>query len=320
MVEDAKPVLFIVTPGTPHANNGNWRTAWRWSQMLRDRYRIIVQTQWRGERADALVALHARRSAESVAEFRARGAGPIVVVLTGTDLYRDLGKIEETARSLDTADRIVVLQEDAPRLLERHWRAKCDVIFQSARSIRRRRNRDGVLRCAVLGHLREEKDPLTVIRAFDHLPANLPIRVRHIGAALDEDLARAARAFARTEPRYRYVGALPHGLARAALASSDLLIHPSIMEGGANVIVEAVTAGTAVVASRMSGNVGMLGREYRGYFKVGDAKGLARLLERCQREPAFLRALERACATRKPLFRPEAEARAIRATLRKVLM
>ena len=117
---------------------------------------------------------------------------------------------------------------------------------------------------------------------------------------------------ARKDPRYRYNGALPHGLARAALASSDLLIHPSLMEGGANAIVEAITAGTPVVASRISGNIGMLGRDYPAYFDVHDAPGLAALLHRCVAETAFLRRLDGACKRRKALFRPTTEAQAVR--------
>src|SRR5436190_22712666 len=84
-----KPLVLIVTPGTRDANNGNWRTAARWSRMLRDRYRIIVQTAWSGERADAVVALHAKRSAASIAAFHATGR-PVAVALSGTDLYRAL--------------------------------------------------------------------------------------------------------------------------------------------------------------------------------------------------------------------------------------
>src|SRR5689334_24758597 len=86
----AKPVVCIVTPGTKTANNGNWRTAARWAQMLRDRYKVIVQTEWRGERADVMVALHARRSADSIRAYRTSHKGRLAVVLTGTDLYRDL--------------------------------------------------------------------------------------------------------------------------------------------------------------------------------------------------------------------------------------
>jgi putative glycosyltransferase (TIGR04348 family) len=308
----ARPVVYLVTPGTRDANNGNWRTAARWARMLRDRYRVIVQTAWDRTRADAMIALHARRSAESIAAYRAESRGPLAVVLTGTDLYRDLPKGGETARSLDFADRLVVLQDDALRHLKPEWARKCDVVFQSAPALRHRAGANGTLDCVAVGHLRDEKDPLTLLAAVAKVPKTVALRVAHIGAPLDERLGKAARDLARRDPRYRYLGALPHGLTRIALARSDVLIHPSIMEGGANVIVEAITAGTPVIASRMSGNIGMLGANHPGYFEPGDAEGLAALLRRAAEEPAYLRALAKACNSRKALFHPSAEARAVR--------
>ena len=313
-----RPVICLVTPGTRDANNGNWRTAVRWAALLRDRYRIIVQTAWTAEPCDAMIALHARRSAESIARFRSLGR-PLAVVLSGTDLYRDLPGSREAARSLDLAHRIVVLQQHALGLLAPAWARKCEVIYQSAPRLRHRGHRSDSLACVVVGHLREEKDPATLFRAVEALPASLPIRIRHIGAPLDASLGRAARALGRRDARYRYLGALPHGLARSAVAASDLLIHPSIMEGGANVIVEAITADTPVVASRISGNVGMLGSSYRGYFEARDAMGLAQLLSRAHENPGFLRSLRTACSKRRPLFDPSVEARAIRALVARLL-
>jgi len=307
-----RPVVCIVTPGTRDANNGNWRTAARWAQMLGERYRVIVQTEWAGEPADLLIALHARRSAASVAAFRAGSHAPVALVLTGTDLYRDLPDSIEAAKSVETADRLVVLQEEALRHLAAPDRRRCDVIYQSARSIQHRLHKGTHLVCAVVGHLRPEKDPATLFDAIRRLPRELPVQVRHLGAPLNRDLALAARSLAASEPRYRYLGALPHGLTRAAIARADVLVHPSIMEGGANVIVEAVTAGTSVVASRVSGNLGMLGRDYPGLFPAGDAAALAKLLERCWADRAYLRALGNACKRRKSLFQPAAEARAVR--------
>src|SRR5262249_20944030 len=161
-----------------------------------DRYRIIVQTQWEGGRSDALIALHAKRSAASVEAFHERNPGRIAVVLSGTDLYRDLPESPEAARSLDLARHIVVLQEHALHELKRAWRAKSEVIFQSARTLRRRTKSRERLDCVVVGHLRSEKDPGTIFRAVERLPHALPIRIRHIGAALDNQLGATARALA----------------------------------------------------------------------------------------------------------------------------
>jgi putative glycosyltransferase (TIGR04348 family) len=280
--------------------------------MLRDRYRVIVQSEWKGEACDALIALHARRSAGSIAAWRGeRPQGGLAVVLTGTDLYRDLPGSLEAARSLELADRIVVLQEHALRQLKAPWRRKAQVIFQSAPVIETAAKPRGTLRCVAVGHLRGEKSPQTIWDAVRRLPPDLPVQIRHIGAALDEALGRQARECERLDRRYRYAGALSHRSARAAIRNAHLLLHPSLMEGGANVIVEAVMAGTAVLGSKMSGNIGMLGADYPGYFGVGDAAGLARLLEKAATQPAFLRSLEAACRRRRKLFRPEAEQRAV---------
>ena len=316
----ARSLVCIVTPGSRTANNGNWRTAARWASMLRGHCRVIVQSEWRGEPADALIALHARRSAASVAAFRAaHPAAGLAVVLTGTDLYKDLPDSAEAARSLDLATRLVVLHEDAPALLPSAWRRKCEVIFQSAPPLAPARKPRDRLDLVAVGHLREEKDPLTIFRAMELLPRDLPVTLRHIGAGLDPALERAARELAARDPRYRYAGALPHGLARAAIKRAHLLVHPSRIEGGANVVVEAVTAGTAVIASRISGNVGMLGARYGGYFPAGDASKLAaRLVQACG-SAAYRALLARQCRERRALFAPHLERRAVRALASRLL-
>ena len=278
--------------------------------MLRDRYRIILQTEWNGQPVDAMIALHARRSAQSIERFHS-GGGTLAVVLTGTDLYKDLPGSREAAASLDMAGRIVVLQDDAPRLLEPRWRRKSTVIFQSAPTLATHAKRRGRLDCVVVGHLREEKDPDTVFRAVHLLPAGLPITIRHIGAALDPQLGARAEALQRSDPRYRYSGGLPRGLVRAAMKAAHLLIHSSVVEGGANVIVEAITAGTPIVASRISGNVGMLGHNYPGYFEPRDASGLATRLVQFLEDPDYSSLLRARCAVRRKLFTPRAEAKAL---------
>jgi putative glycosyltransferase (TIGR04348 family) len=281
--------------------------------MLRDRYKLIVQSEWRGERADAMLALHARRSAASIAAFARKHPGHLAVILTGTDIYGDLPGDPEANRSIELADRLAVLQDDALRFVPSPARGKTTVIFQSATPLAARAKPRGRLDCVAVGHLRAEKDPRTLFRAWSQLDPAQPIFLRHIGAPLDEALGREARQLARTDKRYRFAGALPHGLTRAAIARAHVLIHPSVAEGGANVIVEAVTAGTPVIASRISGNVGMLGAEYPGYFDVGDASGLAARLVQALEDRAYLRGLAAACRRRRALFSPARERRAVRA-------
>jgi len=159
-----KPSVCIVTPGTREANNGNWRTAARWARMLQPRFRVILQTRWEGTECDALVALHARKSADSIAAFRARRPGGLAVVLTGTDLYKDLPGSREATQSLDAADRIAVLQDHAKGLLDPRWRRKTEVIFQSAATVQPRARSQERLEGAALG-------------------AQHPLTLRHVDAA-----------------------------------------------------------------------------------------------------------------------------------------
>lgn len=311
------PTLVIVTPYAAAANNGNWRTAARWARLLAPRYRTIVQAGAAApvdRAADALVALHARRSRPAIAAWRAaHPERPLAVALTGTDLYRDVAAGDADAlASLADADRLIVLQEDARAFVPAPFRAKVDVVYQSARALKPRLDKPAKsFDCIFVAHLREEKDPRTVFDAWRRLPVESPTRLTIVGAALDPALGDEARALAAADPRVRWLGAKPHAWTRQAIKRAHVLICASRMEGGANVVVEAITAGTPVVASRMSGNLGMLGADYGGYFPVGDAAALAELLLRIERDAALSNGLAEQCARRAPLFTPEAERAAL---------
>jgi glycosyltransferase involved in cell wall biosynthesis len=83
------------------------------------------------------------------------------------------------------------------------------------------------------------------------------------------------------------------------------------MEGGAHVVIEAIRSGTPVLASRIDGNLGLLGSSYEGLFDPGDDAGLAALLARARDDPAMLARLAGGLAGRSPLFDPSAERAAL---------
>jgi putative glycosyltransferase (TIGR04348 family) len=310
-----RPSVLLVTPYAAQANNGNWRTVARWARFLRDRYRVIVQARPASQQlaeADCLVALHARRSHDAIRAWRSRHPDrPVLVVLTGTDLYRDLPGDADACDSLAIADRLIVLQEKGVHALPREHRRKARVVYQSAPTLRPVAKPSTRFQCLFVGHLREEKDPMTVLRAWERIPQGLPVHLTLVGEALDGAFAAAARALQAREPRVRWVGARPHGWTRQAIKRAHLLIVPSRMEGGANVIVEAVSSGTPILASRVPGNVGMLGPEYRGYFPLGDQSRLAQLVLRCRDDARFYRALAQGCRARRALFAPSRERAAL---------
>lgn len=312
--------MRIVSPALAAANNGNSHTAARWQAFLAPIADCGIALAWQGdEPADVLLALHARRSAASIAAFRERHpARPIGLVLTGTDVYRDIDEDLHARHSLECASAIVVLQEAALARLPAAARAKARVIVQSAaRLVLPTKAGCGEPAFVAVGHLRDEKDPLTVMAAARLVPP--PLRVEHIGAALDASLGAEAERTMRECDRYRWLGALPHAATRRRIAAARALVHTSRIEGGANVVIEAVRSRVPVLASRIDGNVGLLGERYEGYFATGDAPALARLMQRFAIDAGFAAALAAQCAEREPLFRPAAERRAVRALLHDLL-
>jgi len=317
----AKARITIVTPAGAGTRTGNRHTAQRWARLLRTLgHRVRVCVDWNGQAADLLLALHARRSHASIEAFahaypeRAR-----VVVLTGTDLYRDLPASPEARRSLARATRVVVLQDDAKRLLAPALRRKTRVVYQSSDARLGTAPPRDRFRVAVVGHLREEKDPFRAVQALTQLPSMPRIEVVQIGDAMTPAMAREARAWMRREPRYRWIGGRTHAVALGWIARSQLLVVSSVMEGGANVICEAARIGTPVVASRISGNLGMLGRDYPGFYPLGDAGALARRIARAAGEPRYRARLKAALRGRRARFAPRAERAALAAVIDEAL-
>jgi len=313
--------VALITPYLPAVRNGNAHSAVRWRAFLRQAgHRVVMATDWMDAPADAMVALHARRSHGAVARFaQAHPERPLILMLTGTDLYRDIKTDAQAQQSLALAHTLVVLQEAGVAELPPEHRAKTVVIYQSSPTPGPRPRPVRHFSVGVAAHLRDEKDPFRAALALPLLPADSRIRLWHIGGELQPGLEQQATELgaklAGRLPRWRWLGSRPHGQTLARIGGSHLLVVPSRMEGGANVICEAVVAGTPVLASRISGNVGMLGADYDGYFPLGDEAALARLLYRAEKEPSFYRQLAQQCARRAPLFAPQREAAAVAALL-----
>jgi putative glycosyltransferase (TIGR04348 family) len=305
--------ISIVMPEGTAARTGNQHTAQRWAGFLRKgRHRVSVAEKWDGAATDALIALHARKSAASVERFhRAHPDLPLIVALTGTDLYRDIETFPEARRSLDLATCLILLQPHGRTRLERRLRPKARVIFQSADTRLSHRPPRGTFRVIVVGNLREEKDPFRAVAALSRLPHDARIEVVQVGAALSPDMAAEAARWAKREPRYRWRKGMPHPEALRAIAQSHLLVVSSVMEGGANVICEAARIGVPVLASRISGNLGMLGPDYQGYFPLRDDARLGRLIARASTDRDFYRILKGAVVARRRLFAPGAERNAL---------
>lgn len=312
--------VALISPAGRGSRAGNRATATRWAGLLRAlgcRVRIAGSEddtgQWQiaGRPPDLVMALHAWRSHGAILACRRAFPGcPLVVVLTGTDVYRfQHSHPEAFEESLAAADVLVGLHDRLAEDLPPRFLSRLQVVHQSALPLPPEAPRLGRRHLDVLvaGHLREEKDPLRAALAVRDLPADSRLRVIQLGGALDEAWARAARDEMAGNPRYRWLGDQPRWRVRRWMARARLMVISSRMEGGANVVSEACVAGLPVLASDIPGNRGLLGDDYAGYFPVADTAALGDLLRRAETEPAFMEGLRRQVLARAPLFRPEAE-------------
>ena len=318
--------VAVASPVRPGATSGNDVTAARWVRRLTELGHEVEDVPFdiavddpatvvagRANEADVVVALHARRCAQIVvAALELRPERPVVVGLAGTDIYRDLPDDADALGAVTMANRLVVLQGAAVERLA-GWdpalAAKTHVVHQSVDPPlpSRAPNRRTAFAVVVLAHLREVKDPLLAARAARLLPESSTVRVDHAGMAHDEVWAARARREADENPRYHWHGELRRPDALGLLARADVLACTSRLEGGANVVTEAIALGVPVVGTRIDGNTGLLGDDYPALVPVDDAKALAELLVELESDAAVYADLEARVADRRHLTEPANE-------------
>lgn len=314
--------ISLITPAKKQSRAGNRTTAVRWARILEGLgHRVAVSDSWDGAPADVMVALHAWRSADAIECFHARFPGrPLIVALTGTDIYRfQKSHPAATLRSMERADALVCLHGLVAHAIPARFHGRLRVIHQSAAPLARPRvPAKRRFEVCVIGHLRDEKDPLRAAYAVRRLPASSRIRVVQVGKAVDATWARRATDEMARNPRYLWRGEVPGWRVRRLMGGAHVMVISSRMEGGANVVSEAIVAGLPVIGSDIAGNVGLLGDDYPGLYPLADTAALRRLLLRAESEPRFLDLLEARCRRRRPLFRPEAEIAAWRGLIEAV--
>jgi putative glycosyltransferase (TIGR04348 family) len=309
--------VHLITPAAPGSRAGNRATATRWANRLRElgcRVRIFGSADRPGKSGkspDLVLTLHAWRSHQAIRAWRSAFPDrPLILVLTGTDIYRfQFSHPDITLESLQAADALIGLHDCVHDDIPARFHSRLHIVHQSAEPLPSRAPAPGVRQFEVLvaGHLREEKDSLRSAYAARNLPTDSRLRVIQLGGAHSEAWAEAARAEMQRNPRYRWLGERPRWQVRRWMSRSRLMVISSRMEGGANVVSEACVAGLPILASDIPGNRGLLGEDYAGYFPVADTEALRARLLRAEAEPAFLETLRRQVCARAPLFQPGAE-------------
>ena len=255
-----------------------------------------------GKPADILITLHAIKGAPAVFDFKKKTPnGRVIILLTGTDIYQGLAEGSQIGEdALQVADRIVVPQEAAIRKLPEKVRGKTVVIRPSLDPIAVKATpSQSPFVISVVGHLRPVKRPFLTIETLAQHPEWSDLEVWQIGQALDAEMHKTAEFWMEEDKRYRWCGGLPREESLALCAKSSLTINSSILEGGANAVLEAMTMGVPVLASRIEGNVGLLGDDYPGYFEEGE---IAKALEAIMHQRVDLDEWSRLLADRRPLF------------------
>ena len=303
--------IHLVTPAKENSRNGNRTTATRWASLLRKTgHRVRVDTDYNGEPTDLVIALHAWRSAGAIRRYReARPDGPLVVALGGTDVNTFLKSDPATTlASMQMADALVCLHDLVADELPLEFRQKLFVIHQSALPLPRpRAPSKRFFDICVIGHLHEEKDPFRTALAARLLPAESKVRVLHYGKAHSPKWALQAKAEMRINPRYRWQGEVPGWQVRQAFIRSHLMVISSLQEGGANVVSEALVADLPIIASDISGNIGLLGSDFGGYFRVGDELSLAERIRQAEVDKKFIKSLQQQGRALAPMFSQEQE-------------
>ncbi|HJO26534.1 MAG: glycosyl transferase family 1 [Planctomycetes bacterium] len=323
--------ILIATPAPPGSRRGNRVTAERWATLLEELGHGVVLCGGDAlpAQADAelLIALHARAAHGALMEFRRRfPARPTIVALAGTDLYVDGAADPRVAQSLAAAQGIVMLQERAREALTPEEAQRAVVIEQSCAGL----SRDAAALDSLVptptagdlllvGHLRPVKDPFLALEALEALEkaegseamersnSRTPLRLVHLGAALDDEMARRAEERSANCSCYQWLGERSREETLLRMAHCHALLLTSKEEGGANAITEGVACGAPIIATDNAGTRGQLGDEHPGLFPVGGVGSLVRLLRRLASDAEFVQELRRATARLAPRVDPARE-------------
>ncbi|MBJ6137867.1 selenoneine biosynthesis selenosugar synthase SenB [Marinobacter litoralis] len=313
--------IIIITPAGPDSKAGNRATAMRWQRLLEQSgHQVKVETEYQGAPCDLFIALHAWRSSEPIKAFKADWPEtPLIVVLTGTDIYYHQHEYPEvTYESMDLSDLLIGLHDLVAQDIPERYADKLLTLRQSADQpdvFGGSRMEPGQFHICVLGHLRDEKDSLRAAIASRHLPEDSNIIVSCAGKPHNDEWRELALKESQSNPRFHWLGELNRPELETLIAVSSVMVISSVMEGGANVISEACRAELPILASDIPGNRGLLGDDYPGYFPAKDDHTLADLMARAENDREFLAELKRRVVELAETFQPEQERQSLEKAL-----
>ena len=297
--------VLIHSPYPRQKSQGNAVTAERMKRLLQSGG-LNVAIHERGDNrieAKCLIALNARKSAGEIFDFHQRWPDrKIIALLTGTDVnHPEMEQSgSDTLRALAQSDAIVSLHDGFSHRIPADLLKKTKVIYPSVQFS------DAAEHCpfepwkvVIAGNFRDEKNPNLMIEAVAKLATSeIHFHAYGAGSEYQDKLEQAAETY----PKFHFHGVQERDVVLAAMQSARVLLNTSTEEGGANAICEAVMIGLPVIASRIDGNLGMLGDGYGGFFTSEETDGLAGILTRAESDAGFYNSLKQQVSTRAELF------------------
>jgi len=287
-----------VTISSPYATDslhGNTVSAIRIAGILEESGHVAEVIQSGDpivEDTGALIALHARKSHASVVAMKQQSPkSKIILYLTGTDLYEDIPNGCPLAiESLEIADTIVVSQEASQKSVPATYQQKTKVVYNSIILPKLAPVERELDLFVIASHLRAVKQPFLAAEALRL--SGESVRVKLMGAEIDSGAADFARKLNQSDSRFEWLGEQNYEQTLTWMKRSLATINTSIAEGGANSIGESIALGRPVLATRIEGNVGMLGENYDGYFAPDSPAELASLIKKICHDKSYQAHLE----------------------------
>lgn len=313
--------ILMITPAPPGSRAGNRATAERWAVLLENAgHRVRVVTEYNGAPCDLFIALHAWRSHDAIQTFRkAWPETPLILALTGTDIYRHQQDYPlPTRASMAAADVLIGLHSLVGEDIPEEFVAKLLTLYQSANEVAQGAGKTASSEnfdVCVIGHLRDEKDSMRAAIAARLLPEKSRVRILNAGKPHNAEWRAMAEQEMAENSRFQWLGELDTPNIQNLMAQCQLMVMSSVMEGGANVVSEACRAGLPIIATDIPGNRGLLGNDYQGYYPAKNQAALAKLLQKAESDPEFLNRLTEQVSELAPLFTPENEQRSLERAL-----
>jgi glycosyltransferase involved in cell wall biosynthesis len=130
------------------------------------------------------------------------------------------------------------------------------------------------LRIIHVANLTEVKDQVTLLKAFDLIVKHQTAELRIIGEGTLSEKLKALTTEMRLDHCVKFFGVLPNKELPQHYAWADIMLHTSLHEGQSGVVMEAMSSGVVVCATRV-GVVYDLGEKFFVCVNVGDYKELA---------------------------------------------